>query len=172
MPALVTAVEEFAVDVHGGDVDAVGGEKLGVWGEVDGGHGEAAADAASWSGSGVDAEGAAEQGAGGGHVSGLDQFANLAAADFDAAIVTRGKDLHAEAEVVAHLNEVSSVALRLVAEAEVVPFVDLDRMKAVAQYGGDEGLSGHLAEFVGEGKDEHSVDARGAEQLETLVELE
>ncbi len=70
-----------------------------------------------------------------------------------------GKDLHAEAEVVAHLDEVGGVALRLVAEAEVVSFVDFDGMQAVAQHGGDEGFSGHFAEFIGEGKDEHGVDS-------------
>ena len=68
----------------------------------------------------------------------------------------------------AHLDQVGGVALRLVAEAKVVSLVDFDGVKTVAQHRGDEGLSGHFAEFVGEGKDEHGVDSRGLKQVEAF----
>ncbi len=51
-------------DSEGGNVDAVGGEELWVWGEVDRGDGVAGAVAASRGRGGDDGEGAAEEGAG------------------------------------------------------------------------------------------------------------
>src|ERR1700761_4457505 len=66
-------------DLHTRDVDAVGGERLVIWGEIDGGDGELGADAASAGWGGANGEWTAKQGAGRGHVSGKDALAYFAA---------------------------------------------------------------------------------------------
>ena len=68
-------------DGERGDVDAVGGEELGVGREVDGGNGVAGAEAAAGGGRAVDGEGAAEQGARLADVAGGDEGADAAGGD-------------------------------------------------------------------------------------------
>ena len=86
---------------HAGDVDAGGGDEAVVGGEIDGGDGEAAADAAAVRRRAEDGEGPAEQPAGTAHVSRGDELADAAAGDVHAADLERLVDVDGEAELIA-----------------------------------------------------------------------
>ena len=80
-------------DLHAGDVDAGGGDEAVVFGEIDGGDGEAAADAAAGRRRAEDGERPAEQPAGAAHVSRGDELTDEAAGDVHAADLERLVDV-------------------------------------------------------------------------------
>jgi len=95
------SLEGLLSDGERGDVDAVGGKKLRVGREVDGGNGVASAEAATGGGGAVDGEGAAEQGARLADVARGDEGANAAGGDRAAAQAERVVDGDGEAEFAA-----------------------------------------------------------------------
>ncbi len=170
LPTLVTALKVSVPNGEGGDVDAMGGEELGVGGLVDGGDGVAGAVAASGGGCTFNGEGAAEQGTGLADLSGGDEVADAAGGDRMAAQDARRVDADGEAEFAAEGFEVVDAGLGLVAEAEVLAFVELVDADAVAEEILGEGAGGHAREVVREGQDDDGVEAGGAEEFEFLGE--
>ncbi len=138
LPTLVTAWKRLGLlaraDGEGGDVDAVGGQQLGVGREVDGGDGVARAVAAARGGG-------AEQTAKGRPSSARAWLTSPAAMSVRmrleetgaAAQEVRGVAADGEAEVAAEGCEAVHVGCGLVAEAEVFALVDLADVERVAQ---------------------------------------
>ena len=172
MPTLVTA-ERFpraaGADGQRGDVDAVGGEKLAVGREVDGGDGEAGAEAAAGGGGAVDGEGAAEQSARLADVARGDEGANAAGGDGTAAQAERGVDDDGEAEFAAQglqAGRAGDAGLGLAAKTEVGALVHLGDVEGAGQDAGGEVAGGAAAKLVVEGQDEGGVDSGGGEQFQ------
>jgi hypothetical protein len=161
---------QFGGDGQSGDVDAVGGEEVGVGGEVDGGDGVTGAVAAAGCGVRVDGEGTVEEGAGVAELAFGDEGADAAGGDGRAAQGERGVDGDAEVEGAAEFGEGGDVGLGVVAEAEVFALVDLGDVEGVAQDGLREVVGGGVAESFGEGQDEGGVEAGGGEEFELAWE--
>lgn len=161
-------VECFAAGVlaygHGGDVDAVGGEKFGVRSEVDGRDCVAGAVASSWCRRGGDGVGMTEEGADVADVSFGDELADAAGGYGLAADAAWSVDADVEAEFTAESFEAVDIALCVMAEAKVFSFVQLLDAETFLEDFGGEGAGGHVGEIFGEGKDNDRVDISGGEE--------
>ena len=148
----------------------MGGEEFGVGGEVDGGDGVLGAVAASGGGGAVDGEGAAEQSTGVADVSSGDEMADAAGGDGVAAEDARGVDGDGEAEFAAEGFEAVDAGLGLVAEAEVLAFVDLVDVEQLQRRSVAKSRAVMREKSRGEGQDDDGVDAGGGEEFEFLGE--
>src|ERR1017187_9942427 len=128
-------LETFAADAQPRDVHPDGGNQFVVARQVHRRHCVFVPIASSATWIRKDAEGAAEQRARLRHFSFGDQFANLGTGDVMTPQYLLGIDDGGETKLFAQIGQRVHVALRFVAEVEVVTLVYLARMESVDQYG-------------------------------------
>ena len=175
VPTLVTESKQTSSasagsDLHSADVNAGGGCDAVVFGEVDGGNGEPAADAASTCRGAEDREGPAQQPARAPQVACGDELADAAAGDIHTVHPKWLVDVDGKAELRAESGQFMDAGPCAKAEAEVVAFVDLDSTQPFEQHALDKAFGALLRELGGKGKNHRGVDAGGGEQIEALAE--
>src|ERR1700722_7767433 len=126
-------LEAFFVYPQPGDVDAVGRDQFVITREVDGRHGVLLAIAAAAAGIREDAERPAQQCSRATDISLGNQLTDFTVRSVMAAQRLLRKDASLEAALLAQLCQRVDVALRLVAEVEVVAFVYLARLQRLRQ---------------------------------------
>src|ERR1700761_739636 len=118
-------------DCHARDINAGGGNQAIVAGEIDSGHSEAAADAASRGWCAEDGKWPAQEPAGAAYVSHRNKLADAAAGGVHSAHLERFVDVDGEAELLAEGAELVHAGLRTKPEAEVVALMHLDGAQAL-----------------------------------------
>ena len=85
-----------------------------------------------------------------------------------AADLKRRVDVDGKSEPGTEGAEFVDAGLSAVSEAEVVAFVDLDRVEAMEEHVAGEGFSALPREFGGKGKDDDGIDAGGGKEIEAF----
>ena len=121
--------------------------------------------AAAAPGIGEDAEGPAQQRARLPHFPFGDQLADLAAGNVMPAQQLLGIDRGLETKLFAQVGQRVHVALRLMAEVEVVAFVHFARVQGLDQHLPGEVVRRHQREVAGERQHQHGIHAGLLQQL-------